>query len=142
MAKRIALIFLGTAPLIVLVLFFVDLRALSWLFTILVMGFPIALVALGVSRNGRMGRVAWPLLVLTAMLLLGGLGVVFFNGSKISGPSGFPLSLHILLVLLWLGPLLLTTLTYAATFSDLGIDDALLARLEGMRRERQRGNLP
>ena len=137
MAKRLALTFLGTAPLAILLLFLFDVRALSWLFTLLVMGFPVALIALGVSRNGRVGRVSLPLLVLAAMLLFGGLGVLYFNGSEISGPFGLPLSLHILLVSLWLGPLLVTTLTYAATFSDLGIDDELLGRLKQMRRERE-----
>jgi hypothetical protein len=100
------------------------------------MGFPIALVSLGVARNGSLGRLRWPLLVLLAMLQCGVVGVVAFTGSGQTGAYGLPLSFHFLLVLIWLGPLLVTTLAYAAMFSELGIDDALLERVEQFRRER------
>ena len=71
------------------------------------------------------------------MLELGALGVLAFDRSGTEGMWGFPLSLHFLLLLIWLGPLCVTTLAYAATFSQLGIDDTLLERLEQLKRERQ-----
>ncbi len=136
MAKRLSLGFLTVASLAILVIFFVELRALSWLFAVLVMGFPIALVTLAVSRDGRLGRLRLPLVVLSAMLQCGVIGVLAFDGSGITGFYGLPISLHFLLLLIWLGPLCVTTLTYAATFSELGIDDELLGRLKQMRRDR------
>ena len=136
MVKRLSLGFLSVASLAILVIFFVELRALSWLFAVLVMGFPIALVTLAVSRDGRLGRLRLPLVVLFAMLQCGVIGVLAFDGSGITGFYGLPISLHFLLLLIWLGPLCVTTLTYAATFSEFGIDDELLGRLKQMRRDR------
>ena len=136
MAKRFSLGFLTVASLAILVIFFVELRALSWLFAVLVMGFPIALVTMAVSRDGRLGRLRVPLVVLFVMLQCGVIGVLAFDGSSVTGLFGLPLSLHFLLLLIWLGPLVVTTLMYAAAFSELGIDDELLARLEQMRRDR------
>lgn len=133
--KRLALGFLTGASLAILILFFLDVPALSWLFAVLVMGFPIALVTLAVVRQGRLGRLRIPLLILLAMLQCGVIGVLAFSGSGRTGPYGLPLSLHFLLVLIWLGPLSVTTTVYAAMFSELGIDDALLERLEQLRRE-------
>ena len=137
MAKRFSLGFLTVASLTILVIFFVELRALSWLFAVLVMGFPIALVTMAVSRDGRLGRLRVPLVVLFVMLQCGVIGVLAFSGSGVNGFYGLPISLHFLLLLIWLGPLCVTTLAYAATFSELGIDDELLGRLEQMRRARQ-----
>jgi hypothetical protein len=134
--KKLALGFLTLASLAILVILFADVRALSWPFAVLVMGFPIALVALAVSRDGRLGRLRLPLVVLFVMLQCGVIGVLAFDGSGITGFYGLPLSLHFLLLLIWLGPLSVTTLAYAATFSELGIDDELLGRLEQMRSER------
>ncbi len=137
MAKRFSLGFLTVASLAIVVIFFVELRALSWLFAVLAMGFPIALVTMAVSHDGQLGRLRVPLVVLFVMLQCGVIGVLAFSGSGVNGFYGLPLSLHFLLLLIWLGPLCVTTLTYAATFSELGIDDELLARLEQMRRDRQ-----
>jgi hypothetical protein len=136
LVKTLALGFLTAASFSILVIFFIDVRALSWPFAVLVMGFPIALVTMAVSRGAGLGRLRVPLIVLFAMLQCGVLGVLAFDGSEITGFYGLPLSLHFLLLLIWLGPLAVTTLVYAATFSELGIDDELLARLEQMRRER------
>ena len=136
LVKKLALGFLTIASFAILIIFFIDAGALSWLFAVLVMGFPIALVTMAVNRDGRLGRLRVPLVVLFAMLQCGVIGVLAFDGSGITGFFGLPLSLHFLLLLIWLGPLGVTTLMYAATFSDLGIDDELLARLEQMRRER------
>ena len=136
LVKKLALGFLTVASFSILVILFLELRALSWLFAVLVMGFPIALVALAVSRDGGLGRLRVPLAALFAMLQSGVIGVLAFDGSGITGFYGLPLSLHFLLLLIWLGPLLVTTLMYAAMFSELGIDDELLGRLEQIRSER------
>jgi hypothetical protein len=136
LVKTLALGFLTAASFSILIIFFVDARALSWPFAVLVMGFPIALVTMAVSRGGGLGRLRVPLVVLFVMLQCGVIGVLAFDGSGVTGFYGLPLSLQFLLLLIWLGPLAVTTLIYAATFSELGVDDELLARLEQMRRER------
>jgi hypothetical protein len=134
--KRCALAFLTVSSLAILLIFFVDVPALGWLFAVLVMGFPIALVTLAVEREGQLGRLRLPLIMLAAMLQCGVIGVLAFSGSGRTGLYGLPLSLHFLLLLIWLGPLCVTTTLYAVTFSALGIDEALLNRLEQRRRER------
>jgi len=133
MATRLALGFLTASSLAILLVLLLGLQALSWLFAVVVMGFPIALVAVAVSPGGRLGRVRIPLLVLLVMLQVGVIGVLAFSGVETAGPLGLPVSLHFLLVFVWLGPLVITTVSYAATFEDFGIDDALLERLEKMR---------
>ena len=138
MAKRLALGFLTVAPFAILVIFFFTPAALSWLFAVVVMSFPNALVTLAVSRDGRVGRrLRLPLLALFAMLQVGVAGVLAFGASSVNGFFGFPISLHFLLLLIWLGPLCLTTLTYAVTFPELGIDDALLEQLDQLRTTRR-----
>lgn len=134
--KGLALGFLTAASLAILTIFFLDLPSLAWIFAMLVMGFPIALVVLAVVRDGRLGRLRGPLLMLSAMLQCGVIGVLAFSGSGRS-VYGLPLSLHFLLLLIWLGPLCVTTLVYAAMFPELGIDDALLERVAQFRRERR-----
>ncbi len=138
MAKRLALRFLTVAPFAILAIFFFTPAALSWLFAVVVMSFPIALVTLAVSRDGGLGRrLRLPLLALFAMLQLGVIGVLAFSESGVNGFFGFPISLHFLLLLIWLGPLCVTTITYAVTFSELGIDDALLEQLDQLRTTRR-----
>lgn len=136
MTKRLALGFLTVAPFLVLLIFFFDLGAATAVFAPLVMAFPIALVTLSVNRDGRLGKLRGPLLALFVMLQAGALGVLAFDRTGATGPLGLPLSLHFLLLLIWVGPLLVTTLAYAATFSELGIDDGLLERLARMKRSR------
>lgn len=137
--KRWTLVVLTFASLAVLLVLVYPVPALAWVFAPAVMAFPVALMALAIgSERGRGGRLAVRLWILLAMLEGGALGVLAFSGSRATGLAGWPLSLHFLLLLIWLGPLLLTTLSYAATFSELGIDDALVERLERMREERGR----
>lgn len=135
MAKRLALGFLGVASVAVLLIFLVGLPGAAWPFAVLVMGFPIALVTLAVSCNGRVGRLRVPLAALAILLQCGVLGVLAFTDSGRS-LFGLPLSLHFLLVAVWLGPLVVTTVSYAVLFPELGIDDELLGRLDQMRRQR------
>ena len=136
MAKTVALGFLSVAPFTFLVIFFFDLPAATAVFASLVMAFPIALVTLSVNRHGHLGKLRGPLLALFVMLQAGAIGVLAFHRTGATGPFGLPLSLHFLLLLVWLGPLLVTTLAYAATFSELSIDDDLLDRLAHMRNSR------
>ena len=112
----------------------------SWGFPALVMAFPVAVVAVAVSRRGRVGRIGVFLLVLLAMLEAGVLGAVWLTDARIDGPAGLPLSMHLLLWLVWLGPLFVTTISYAATFDQLRVDSELLARLDRLRRERARAD--
>ena len=135
MAKRLALGFVGVASLTVLFFFLVAVPGSTWAFAVLVMGFPIALVTLAVSRDGAVGRLWIPLVALFASLQTGVLGVLVYTGSVGSGPLDLPPSLVFLLAFVWLAPLVITTVSYAVLFGELGIDDELLARLDSLRRE-------
>lgn len=135
--KGLALGFLTGASLLILGIFFFELPGRSWLFAVLVMGFPVALVTVAVARQGQLGRLRTPLAILLAMLQAGVLGVLLFSGSGKTGLYGLPLSLHFLLLLIWLGPLCVTTTVYAVMFSELGVDDALLEQVEQLRLARR-----
>ena len=130
MARHLALGFVMLASIASLVIFFVNSRSADWIFAFLVMAFPIALVVLAVSRNGKLGSLRIPLLLLGGMLEGGALGVLFLNNSIVDGPFGLPASLYFLLICVWCGPLLITTVTYAITFSEHVVNEETLQRLE------------
>lgn len=137
MAKRFALGYLAAAPLLILLVFFVP-GVPSWLLAPVVMGLPVAFVVQAVSRDGSVKRLAAPLVLLFLMLQTGAAGVLIFSGSGATR-LGLPVALHSLLFLVWLGPLIVTTLSYAWLFAELGIDDDVLARVSEMRAARDRG---
>ena len=130
MARHLALGFVMLASIACLVIFFVNSQSGDWIFAFLVMAFPIALVVLAVSRNGKLGSLRIPLLLLCIMLEGGALGVLLLNNSFVDGPFGLPVSLYFLLICVWCGPLLVTTVTYAITFSEHVINEETLQRLD------------
>ncbi len=142
MAKRLALGYLAVASVAILTLFMAGPHPVSWLLAPVVMGLPVSLVSLAVSREGRLGRLRTPLAILFVLLQLGAAGILVFDGSGVNGVFGLPLSLHFLLLFIWLGPLLVTTLSYAWLFSELGIDESLLRRIAEIRVARESGTEP
>ena len=130
MARHLALGFVMLASIASLVIFFVNSQSGDWIFAFLVMAFPIALVVLAVSQNGKLGSLRIPLLLLCIMLECGALGVLFLNNSIVDGPFGLPVSLYFLLICVWCGPLLVTTVTYAITFSEHVVNEETLQRLD------------
>ena len=136
MSKRLALGFLTLAPIIVLGLLLTTPMWGRWLLAVVAMSFPIALVTLATARGDGVGRLRAPFVVLFLMLQAGAVGVLVLTGSSSGGLAGLPTSLLFLLGFVWLGPLLVTTVSYAVFFPELGIDDALLEQLDEIREHR------
>lgn len=131
MVRRLALAFLAAASPAVLLASFAGGRAAAWTFALLTAAFPVALMALGAARRGRLGRAAWALAGLLVMAEGTAAGVLLLGGGGAAGASlaGFPLATAVLLAGVWLLPLPLATLAYAWAFDDTGIGPEHLASL-------------
>lgn len=136
MARALSLLFLAVASPLILVLFAVPLPGAGPLFALLVMGYPVALVALAVSRNGRLGPLGIPLLILLIFLEACTVGMLLARGRVLDGPwiGGLPLGAAIQLYGLFLAPLLLVALVYALTFDRFEMREEDLDRIEAYRR--------
>lgn len=104
-------------------------------FALLAAAFPVALIALGAARGGRLGRLGPALAAL--LVLLGGsvVGLLLLRGRLLDGPwlADLPAGIILQLVGLCLAPLVLVALAYALTFDPDGLDP------EGLERLRRRG---
>ena len=81
--------------------------------------FPAALIALGASRDGRLGSLKWPLLFLGLLLAAGLVAAIGWPGGGPDGDSdilGLPAATAIMIFVLVPVPLLLLGGIYAATF--------------------------
>lgn len=115
-------------------------RAAQLLFGTLAMLLPVALMALGVLRQGRLG-VAGVALTVLALLLVGGyFAMVGLVGRVAQGPwvAGLPLASVVFLATVWLLPLVLVSLAYALTFDAQGVSDESLRQLRSLAPERIR----
>lgn len=138
MSKRIALVFLTLASPIVLACFFIDHHLSYWVFALVSMSFPIALMALGGQRQGRLGPLRFPLAALWLLLVGSVVAMILLTGSdkQVGFLGGFPLSTAVMLGVLWLAPLVLVGWAYAATFDSFTLTEQDLRRYEELRRER------
>lgn len=132
MAHRISLLFLSLAAPAMLLTF---VWAGPWselLLLLLASAFPVALIALGAARGGRLGPLRWPLLLLLLLLIGTMLGMWVLRGQVLEAPwlGGLPLAAALQLLGLFLLPLLAVALTYAWTFERWGLRDEDLARLQ------------
>jgi hypothetical protein len=129
--KRAALIFVAASSPLILLSFFLPEPAGPLAFTVLAVAFPVALIGLGAARNGRLGPLAAPLLVL--LLLLEGcvVGMLVLRGKVLETPwlGGLPLPAAIQIYAMWLLPLGLIALAYALTFDRFSLTEADLRRL-------------
>jgi hypothetical protein len=119
LAQRAALFLLSLCAPAALLAFCVDAPGLRWVAALAVTTFPVALMALGA---GRAGRLRWPLLVLW-MVLAGGFCVLL--ALPHGGPDviwGLPLGTALMLFVLVPVPFVLVCWTYAARF-DLREED-------------------
>jgi len=123
MARTFALGFLALAAPLILLCLFVGSALGEVVFALLVTAFPIALIALGASRGGRLGPLGWPLLGL--LLLLEGfvVALLVLRGSVSTAPwfGGLPLATAIQVYGLFLVPLFYVSLLYAFTFDRLSL---------------------
>jgi hypothetical protein len=136
MIRRSALLFLTVASPVILVLFFTPWSFSEALFSILVMGYPVALIIVATTRNSRLGPLALPLLVLLVLLEGCTLGMLVFRNQVSTAPwvGGLPLTAAFQLYGLWLLPLLLVALVYAATFTRFELGEEDLKQFEGFER--------
>jgi len=129
--KRLSLLFLGVASPLIVLTFWVAAGWASVLFALLAVGFPIALIALGASRQGRVGPLAIPILSLALVLETCVIVMLILRGRVGEGPwiAGLPLAAAVQLYGMWLAPLALVALAYALTFESFTLPDADLERL-------------
>jgi hypothetical protein len=134
-ARQGAILFMAVASPAMLVSFFVAGFWGELVFTVLVAGFPVALIVMGVNGRRSLGPLRLPLVCL--LLILEGCAVtlLLLKGQGIDGPwiGGLPLAAAVQLYGLWLLPLPLVTLTYALTFDRYELRDGDLQRLEALR---------
>ena len=139
MVRRIALLFLSLASPLILILNFMPWPVAETLFAMLVMGYPVALIAMAVARQGRLGPLGLPLLGLLVLLEACAVGMLVLRGRVLDGPwlGGLPLAAAIQLYGVWLAPLLLVALAYALTFDRFELRQEDLDRLEQYLRDRE-----
>lgn len=132
MARKLSLAFLAIASPLMLILFLMPWPWAQSIFAILVMGYPVALIVIAVSRNGRIGPLGIPLLALLIFLEACAIGMLFLRGHVTDAPwfGGLPLAAAVQLYGLFLTPLLLVALTYALTFDRFEMKQDDLDRLE------------
>ena len=118
MPRRLALGFLTAAAPALLVTLLVPGRASGVAFALVAAAFPVALMALGASRDGSLGRLTAPFLVVLALLEGCVLGMLALAGRVAEGPwlFGLPLAAVLQLGGLFLLPLPVVVLTYALAF--------------------------
>lgn len=140
--RRVILGFVAACSLASLAIFFVDATWVAWVFTGVVAAFPIALIALAVVRNGRLGPLAIPLLVLLLILEAAFAAMLALAGKVETAPwfGGLPAAAAILIYGVFLAPFLLVVLAYAMTFDRFALRDADLEALRSDFGPRTRGD--
>ena len=133
--KRTALLVLGVGSPLLLVAFLIGGGVAEWLFAVLGLLFPVALIALAFpSRKG-----VWILVGLALLLAGSGAGLLWLeSGAPVAGPGarvvGLPPATWLMLLGLGLAPLVFTCWAYAATFDALGPTEERLRRLSAFHR--------
>lgn len=128
MAKRLALVVLALAAPATLFAFCVESNAGPWIAALAGTVFPVALMALGASRGGRLGGLRVPLLLLGLVLTAGLLAVMALPDG---GPDvlGLPAATALMIFVLVPVPLAIVGLAYAWTFESWGLREEDLERI-------------
>lgn len=131
MTRRLSLITLGVTAPLVLLTFLIPFPGGELVFGLAVVLFPVALMALGASRQGSTGPVTWPLLGLLMVLVVVVVGMFVVRGQVTDGPwwGGLPAGAALQLYGLFLLPLLISSLGYARTFEGWSLRDDELTQL-------------
>jgi hypothetical protein len=132
LARTFALVLLALAALASLAAFGLGSPLAPWLAAFGGATFPVALIALGAVRRGRLGGLALPLGGLW-LLLAGGLAAVL--ALPVGGPdiAGLPLATALMIFVLVPIPLLGLGLLYAFSFDRLGVTEEDLDRMRRLR---------
>jgi hypothetical protein len=119
-----------------LALFIVPWTWADEIFTVLVMGYPVALIVVAVGRRGGVGPLGAPLLALLVFLEACAVGMLVLRDQVQEAPwfGGLPLAAAIQLYGLFLTPLLLVALAYALTFDRFEMREEDLERLADLDR--------
>ena len=134
MAKRGALLFLAVAALAILGASFVGGPVSSTLLLLFAAGFPLALIVLGASRGGRLGRAAVPIALLLLLVEGSFVALLVARGRVLDGPwiAGLPIAAAIQLYGLFVLPLAVTSIGFALAFRDFDVADGELERLRAL----------
>ena len=137
MLHRTLLWSLFVAAAILLLLSAVAIPGGDLLYSVLAVAYPVALIAVGARRGGRLRPLA-PALVLLLLCLVGSvLAMLALRGSVADGGLwilGLPLATTIFIWGIWLLPLVVVSLAYALTFERFTLRDEDLRRLAELRR--------
>ncbi|MEM7583911.1 MAG: hypothetical protein AAF560_11060 [Acidobacteriota bacterium] len=123
MSLRLALAILAISSPLILLTFVVPVPAGEWLFAMLAMVYPVALIALGAQRRGRLGPLLWPLIAMAAILVACCAVMLAYRGRILEAPwfGGLPLTTAVQFYGLFLAPVMLVSLAYAWTFDRHGL---------------------
>ena len=108
----------------------------SWLAAFGGATFPVALIALGAARQGRLEGIGAPLTALW-LLLAGGLAAILILPGGGPDMAGLPLATALMIFVLIPVPLLGLGLLYAFSFGRHGLREEDLERMQAMRQLRQ-----
>jgi hypothetical protein len=132
LARTFALVLLALAALASLAAFGLGSPAAPWLAAFGGATFPVALIALGAVRRGRLGGLWIPLGVLW-ILLAGGLAAILALPAGGPDLAGLPLATALMIFVLVPIPLLGLGLLYAFSFGRLGVREEDLDRVRRLR---------
>ena len=136
MAHRICLLYLAVASPLLLVLFLMPWPFSGAVFAVLVMGYPVALMVVGIGRGGGLSGLGFVLLVFFVLVEACVLGMLVLRGHVIDAPwfGGLPLAAAIQLYGLWFIPLLLVPIGYAVTFDRFDIKPEEIEHLKRLKK--------
>ncbi len=132
MVKKLALAYLAIFSPVIIVTFLISNPASEVIFALLAIAFPVALIAVGASKEGSLGPLSMPLFGLFVLLEGCVIAMLLLKGKVLSGPwfLGLPLSASIQLYAAWLTPLVLVSLAYGLTFERFSLKEEDLAKLD------------
>lgn len=122
---------LGVASVAIPAVSFVEAAWAQWVFALLALGFPVALMAIGAARGGRVGWLGGVFVGLLALLIASGVVILSSAGaeSHAGGWRGLPTSFVVFALGVWLVPFVLTIAAYARSFERFGVSTDDLERL-------------
>lgn len=128
LANRLALVLLALAAPATLLAFCVEMSAGPWIAAVAGTTFPVALMVLGASRGGRLGKLRGPLWALWVLLTVGFIAILALPDG---GPDvlGLPAATALMIFVLVPVPLALVGLAYAVTFESWGLREEDLDRI-------------
>jgi hypothetical protein len=133
LAHRVAILLLALSALAALAAFCFGSALGPWLAAFAGATFPVALIALGAAREGRLAGIRWAL-GLVWIVLAGGLFAIMALPQGGPDIGGLPLGTALMLFVLVPVPLLLLGFLYAASF-DGGLREEDLDRIRRFREE-------